>query len=149
MPPSWYGIPTAVMMVIIKDNKVLLGLRQGTGYMDGYYALPGGKHEGGEFLKSSAIREIKEEIGINCRPEDVSFKGLVHGLPGIDSEINGEVMYVTFLIDKYEGVIKNTEPHKCKELRFFPVDELPKNITNMSRRCILQALSGKMYQEVG
>ncbi|MBY0280918.1 MAG: dTMP kinase [Alphaproteobacteria bacterium] len=148
-PPAWYGIPVAVMMVIIKDNKVLLGLRQGTGYMDGYYALPGGKHEGGESLKSSAIREVKEELGITCIPEDLSFKGLVHAIPSGGYEITGECAYATFQIHNFTGEITNAEPSKCKEVRFFPIDELPENITNMSRRCILQALSGEVYQEVG
>ena len=148
-PPSWYGIPTAVMMVIIKDGKVVLGLRHGTGYMDGYYALPGGKHEGGESLKSSAIREVKEELGITCIPEDISFKGLIHATPSGGEEITGECAYAIFQIHDFSGEIINAEPNKCKELGFFSVDQLPENITNMSRRCILQALNGEMYQEVG
>ena len=148
-PPSWYGIPTAVMMMIIKDGKVLLGLRQGTGFKDGFYALPGGKHDGGESLKSSVIREVKEELGIVCKPEDISFKGLVHANPTVGDEITGECAYATFQIDHFDGEITNAEPHKCKELGFFPIDQLPEPITQMSKRCILQALNGEMYQEVG
>jgi|GEM_PF-40020 len=146
--PLWYGIPTVVMMVLFKDNQVLLGLRQGTGFMDGFYALPGGKHEGGESLKSSVIREVKEELGIVCKLEDVSFKGLVHANPSAGGEIIGECAYAIFQIDHFDGEITNAEPDKCKELGFFAIDQLPENITNMSRRCILQALSGEMYQEV-
>ncbi|NBT85466.1 MAG: hypothetical protein EBT45_03040, partial [Alphaproteobacteria bacterium] len=63
-------------------------------------------------------------------------------------EIIGECAYAIFQIDHFDGEITNAEPDKCKELGFFAIDQLPENITNMSRRCILQALSGEMYQEV-
>jgi dTMP kinase len=144
----WYGIPTAVMMVLIKENRVLLGLRRGTGFMDGFYALPGGKHEGGESLKSSAIREIKEELGIACKAQDLSFKGLIHGVPGNQAELTHECAYAIFQIHNFVGDIRNAEPDKCKELGFFPIDQLPESITDMSRRCILQVINGNMYQEV-
>ena len=35
-------------LLLIKDNKILLGLRQNTGYMDGFYHLPAGHKEEGE-----------------------------------------------------------------------------------------------------
>lgn len=38
-----------------------------------YWTFPGGKIDDGEHPKAAAIRETAEEVGIEVRPEDVSF----------------------------------------------------------------------------
>ena len=60
-----FRITTAVYIILIKNGKILLSLREGTGYMDGMYGLPSGHLEANESIADACIREIKEEININ------------------------------------------------------------------------------------
>ena len=53
-----------VGVVIVRDGKVLLGLRRGS-HGAGSWALPGGHLEWGESVESCARREVKEETGLH------------------------------------------------------------------------------------
>lgn len=143
---NWFRLPVAVMMVIRQDNMVLLAKRANTGFKDGYFALPGGKHDGQETLTQSVIREAAEELGIRCTQNDVQFRGMLHVNL---TEPPLELMYVIFEILHFEGEIINNEPHKCSELQFFPVDQLPVKMTDISRRCVHNTIAGVTFDEVG
>lgn len=55
-----------VVHTIIRNDagETLLLRRANTGFMDGYYALPGGHREAGESVAARAVRECKEEAGL-------------------------------------------------------------------------------------
>ena len=50
-----------VRAVMIKDKKLLVAE-----YIGHYYFLPGGHVEVGESAESALIRELQEELGVNC-----------------------------------------------------------------------------------
>ena len=58
------GIPTGVHVLLERGGEVLLMRRAGTGFFDGLYSLPGGHVEEGESLRATAVREMREELGI-------------------------------------------------------------------------------------
>ena len=59
-------IRRAVRCYCIRDNKVV-AIRYKKGHnKEGYYDMPGGKIEEGELPEEAAIREIKEETGIDA-----------------------------------------------------------------------------------
>ena len=37
-------------------------------------------------------------------------------------------MSTFFITDRWEGEIQNKEPHKHKEMKFYPIDALPKKL---------------------
>jgi 8-oxo-dGTP diphosphatase len=143
---SWFQLPLVVMLVIRQQDSILLARRANTGFKDGYFALPGGKHDGHETLTLAAAREAQEELGIVCTPADLRFSTLIH-VKGVGSPT--ELMYVTFEIMNFQGDIINNEPDKCSELQFFPVDQLPDKMTEVSRRCVLNTVNGVSFDEMG
>jgi ADP-ribose pyrophosphatase YjhB (NUDIX family) len=110
-------------LILVEDNKVLLLKRANTGFMDGYYGVPSGHMEGNETAREGGAREIKEEIGIEVNPLDFKVVHVMHRKAKDDERID---FFMT--IDKYTGEIKNCEPNKCEELKWFPLDDLPENI---------------------
>src|SRR3989338_4386011 len=60
-------------LMILKDGKVLLGKRKGS-HGEGEYTFPGGHLEYMESFENCAIRETKEECGIDI--ENVRFQFL-------------------------------------------------------------------------
>ena len=53
----------AASVAVLRGNRVLLAAR-GQGLMKGRYSLPGGLVEPGETLAQAALRELREEVGV-------------------------------------------------------------------------------------
>jgi 8-oxo-dGTP diphosphatase len=63
----------AVYLLLEKEGKILVACRANTGYLDGHYQVPAGHVEESELPTEALIREAKEEIGIDLKPNDLEF----------------------------------------------------------------------------
>lgn len=63
--------PVVVHIVLRRpdDGAICLMRRQNTGFLDGYYALPGGHLQAGEQVQQAAARELLEECAL--RPDQL------------------------------------------------------------------------------
>lgn len=112
-------MPVGVNFIITnEDGDILLGRRINR-FGHGTYGLPGGKLKVGETFEECARREIKEEVGINVKDEDMEVINLASTIT------TKHMLQVGVLIKKYSGVPTNMEPHKCSELKFFSKNNLP------------------------
>lgn len=117
-----FSVPVSVHLLLIRENKILLMRRKDTGFADGFYSMPAGKLEPKESVENAIIREVKEEINIDIKNE--TLKAIqVMNRNGIDRE---RIDYF-FTVDRWNGEIKNNEPNKCDDLKWFDIDDLPEN----------------------
>lgn len=128
-------------MLLIKNDKVLLMRRQNTGWADGDYDLVGGHHDGHETLRSALAREAQEEIGITIKPEHATF---VHFLQYVDDP---EYLYSFYTVKEWAGKPEIKEPEKCDDLSWFSLDDLPENMTPVTKLVIEKFKSGDHYTE--
>ena len=112
----------AVYGIFKKDKQVLLGRRQNTRYYDGWYGFPAGHVEANELPKKALIREIKEEVGVDVTLEDIEF---AHILYRTAHDETGDRVDLFFIIKKWTGEPKIMEPHKCDDLQWFSLNNLP------------------------
>ncbi len=133
----------SVYLILEKAGKILLGLRQNTGYEDGKWMLMAGHVEAGEQATYAMCREAMEEIGIEIRPEDLEVLHVMHRVS------NRENIDIFMRINKWQGEIINQEPHKCEKLDFFAKDELPENIVEYIRVALRNIENGVLYAEYG
>lgn len=131
-------------LLLIQDNKILLQRRFQTGFEDGNYGVPAGHLDGGETARAGGARETREEIGINIKPEDITVVHVMHRKASNDERID---FFMT--ARKYTGEIANNEPHKCDDLQFFPLDNLPENIVDYVKVAIENYCNGISYSEYG
>jgi 8-oxo-dGTP pyrophosphatase MutT (NUDIX family) len=112
----------AVQVLLRRGNQILLLERQNTGFEDGNYGLPAGHIEFGETVKAAAIREAKEEVGVELKESDLQVIGSMHR---IDNKT-----YVDFFLvcHRWDGEIYNSEPEKCSDLMWADLDALPTNM---------------------
>ena len=68
-PDPFLGASVAVF----RDGRVLLAARGPAAPMEGLFSLPGGGVEPGETLAEAALRELREEIGVEA--ELIGFVG--------------------------------------------------------------------------
>jgi 8-oxo-dGTP diphosphatase len=127
------------LLLLDSAGRALFVLRQNTGLMDGEYHVPAGHLEAGESVVQTVIREAKEELGISVDPEDVEFAHIMH------SPITGGRASFFFRIRQWKGLPANREPRKCRELRWFPLDELPETATRYCRVALKQIAAGESF----
>lgn len=141
--------PTTILtsyLVLKQDGKVLLALRQNTGYCDGQWGLPAGHVESGESMTTALCREIQEEIGIVLDPKQVQLKHVIHRKSDLDGS---ERIDGFFEADHWTGKLENLEPEKCGRLEWFPLNVLPDEIIPYVRETLQCMRQGIGYREVG
>lgn len=57
--------PVVVHVLMRRGAELFLLRRANSGFMDGYYALPGGHQQAGESVAQAAERECREETGVD------------------------------------------------------------------------------------
>lgn len=124
-------VPAAYVFLLrpfVEDTsrrEVLLQLRQGTGYMDGYWAAAVAGHvEKGESVFEAAAREATEEIGVKVHTEDLAPLCAMHRTGEDDDPIDERVDYF-FSATVWSGDPGIREAEKTADLQWFPIDELP------------------------
>ena len=134
----------AAYLVLVKDGQILLLRRKNTGYHDGDYGLVSGHFDGRETARQCIIREAKEESGVMINPEELQVVYVMHRLEPIR-----EYFDVYLKVEKWSGEIKNMEPEKCSELRWFSFDNLPDNTIPEIRLALEHIRKGIHYGEFG
>lgn len=102
--------------------EVLLQLRQNTGFMDDHWAAAAAGHvERDETAYDAARREALEELGLaGAELEFVTTMQRTRGDEPIDERVD-----FFFTARRWSGDPVITEPEKCADLRWFPLDALP------------------------
>ena len=135
--------PVTVHLLFFRRGEILLARRFNTGYMDGHYSVPAGHLDGGESLTQAALREAKEEIGLDLSPAAIEFACVFHRREG-DERIDFFVK-----VREWNGEPVNAEPDKCDQLRWVKVNDLPGNTIPYVRRGIENALTGRVFEQFG
>ncbi|MCM3444245.1 NUDIX hydrolase [Metabacillus halosaccharovorans] len=124
MPPPKH-IVSAATIVINKEDKILLikGPKRG-------WEMPGGQVEEGESLKDAAIRETKEETGIDI--EVIKFCGVFQN-------VKNSICNTLFLAKPIGGVL--TTSSESLEVGFYPIEKALemvtwKNFTQRIKYCL-------------
>jgi len=124
--------PRVGVGVLLADNhgQVLLTLRK-LPPEAGCWSIVGGKVDFLETLEQCAIREAREEVGV-----EISLRSLLcvtdHCLPGE----NQHWVSPAYLGQILSGEATNCEPRKTHEVRWFALDQLPTNLTMTARNAI-------------
>jgi ADP-ribose pyrophosphatase YjhB (NUDIX family) len=115
-------------VVLRNGAEILLGLRCNTGFCDGLYHLPAGHLEAGETILDAAVREAREELGVDIRTADLALVHTMHHRSGR--------IALFFEVRRWTGRVTNAEPHKCAALAWFPQDGLPENLVPYARAAL-------------
>lgn len=123
-------------------GQVLIGKREGSHAP--YWSIPGGYLEPGESFESAAIREIKEETGLDIVKPTVLC--VVNNLETYKAE-GLHVISVCLLAKEFSGNLAVMEPDKCSGWRWCDPHSLSQPHFQASRQAISCYLEGKFYRQ--
>ncbi|BFT71821.1 NUDIX hydrolase [Paenibacillus sp. P36] len=139
--PILYG---SVHILFYRNDEVLLLKRQNTGFQDGNWSVVAGRMDGNEEVVAAAIREAKEEAGVDIEPDQLEIIGMMH-------RKNTTSEWVDFFLKAHDwkGKITNMEPEKCEQLTWFPLSELPSQMVSYIRVAIEHKQEGLWFESIG
>jgi ADP-ribose pyrophosphatase YjhB (NUDIX family) len=135
--------PVAVHLFFLRGAEILLLRRFNTGYEDGNYSVVAGHVDAGETITQSAIREAGEEAGVLVETKDIE---IVHVM---NRKAENERIDFFMVVRQWSGEITNKEPHKCDQLAWYPITNLPPNTIPYVRHGIECFQNGIDYSEFG
>lgn len=138
-----FRLVSAVHLFLIRHGQVLLLRRCNTGYEDGSYSVVAGHLNGDEEVKAAAIREAKEEAGIEISPQDLDVVGVMH------RRSDDERVDFFLAASLWSGEIVNNEPSKCDDLAWFDIEALPENVVPYVRRALENYRRGCWFDSFG
>ena len=119
-------------VIVARDGQVLLVRLS---YAKGWY-LPGGGLKKRESFQQAALRELREECGLNA--ENAELFGLYF------STRQGKIDHVAiFTITEFTKLEGSTQDPEISETGFFDLLELPPDTTPATRRRIGEYLAGR------
>ena len=143
MEQTYCRFPVAVHIFLLHEGKVLLLRRFNTGYEDGNYSVVAGHLDGNETVVQAAIREAKEEIGVDLQPRNLTVVGVMH-------RKSTEERVDFFLATRvWSGEPSNQEPDRCDQVVWSPLNALPANTIPYVRRALENYQRGMWFDEFG
>jgi len=94
-------LPVLTVDVVIRKDEGFVFVKRGKGPFKGYWALPGGVVEYGETVEAAALREAREETGL-----EIKLKRLVGVYSEPDRDPRGHFVSVAFLADAVGGELR-------------------------------------------
>ena len=105
-------------VIVEKDNGIVL-IRRGHEPFKDSWAFPAGFVEKGELVERAAVREVKEETGLN-----VKLNGVVGVWSDSKRDPRGDVVSICYMAKALDGEPKGGDD--AKEAKVFSVEEVKK-----------------------
>ena len=114
---------TVTARIEFPKDKILL-VKRGTVVFKGYWALPGGRVDAKETVEEAAVREVKEETGLDV--EIVRKIGEYHE-SGVQDGIEFDYYPACFHVKPTGGEIKRQE-EEIEKIELFNLKEIPEEL---------------------
>ncbi len=129
----------AVGVVCLRGDEVLL-IRRGAPPRTGEWSIPGGRIEPGEAVRDAALRELREETGVEAR-----LTGLIDVVDGVFLDAGRHYVLIDFAADWISG--EPAAGDDAVEAAFVSFEEAMRRIAwSETRRVIALAVS---FRKVG
>jgi 8-oxo-dGTP pyrophosphatase MutT (NUDIX family) len=139
--PRYQLVPAAYVVLRRDPDEILLQLRRNTGFRDGFWATAAAGHvEKGESVLAAAVREAREELGVEIAPADLQPLSAMHRTEATGDPIDERVDFF-FTCRRWTGTPRLLESAKAADLGWFRLDALPDPVVP-HERAMFEALRG-------
>jgi 8-oxo-dGTP diphosphatase len=135
---DYIGVGGGVLILDDQDRTLLIKRAGDVKNEAGWWSKPGGTIDYGEKVIDAMKREIKEELDI-----EIEINGYLLHTDHVIKEDNQHWVAFNYIAKIESGKPKNMEPHKCDEISWFTLDNLPEKITQTTKEPIKNYLAGR------
>ena len=128
---TWQGAPRVGVGAFIAHAEELLLMRRAKPPEAGAWSIPGGKVEPGETLQDAAVRETREEVGL-----DVEVTRLLDLTQYFILDSGNHWIAPSFLCRLLGSSTKIFAGEEAQEVGWFPLNELPHPLTRTTRAAL-------------
>lgn len=122
-----------VILLLMRNGRILLRERANTGYGDGAYEPPTGQLADRETIIETAIRVASAEAGITISPQNVSLAHVMHDVSG-----SGRIAF-------FLAVAGWESEYSSPDVHWFGVGDLPTNMLDRSRVALRNYAEGMRF----
>jgi len=133
---SWTNPAPCVGVVCLRGDEVLL-IRRGKPPRQGEWSLPGGRIEAGERTVDAALRELREETGV-----EAEIVGLVDVVDGVFPEAGRHYVLIDYAARWLSG--EPVAGDDAAEARFVPLAEAERLVDWSETRRIIREAAAKI-----
>lgn len=145
MEQERFKVVPFVSLILKRGSHVLLIRRQNTGTDDGMYGCAGGGVDENEPVTQALIREAAEELGITIKKEHLRVAHILQRKYPHGQEMIGFYIEAT----EWEGEPCNMEPHKCGDIAWFDINQLPENCQPSFKQVVAMLDRDVFFSEMG
>lgn len=145
MQQERFKVVPFVSLMLRRGSQILLIRRFNTGVEDGMYGCAGGGVDENEPATQAVIREAAEELGIRVKREDVRVIHILQRKYPHGQEMIGFYFEAT----KWDGEPCNMEPHKCDDMQWFNIEQLPENCQPSLKQVVSLLDKDIFFSEMG
>jgi 8-oxo-dGTP diphosphatase len=127
-----------VGVMILKGGKVLMTKRKGS-HGAGEYSFPGGHLEYMESFEDCAVRETKEECGIEIK--NIKFLYLTN----VKKYAPKHYVHIGLTAEWASGKPQIMEPEKAEEWKWYDMDNLPNGLFEFCKLAFDSYKTGRTY----
>lgn len=113
------------IILMDQNDRVFMLRRQNTDWYNGAYCVPAGRVERYETVQTAAIRELKEEAGIDVSPQDIQLFHISNRCNSDVNDTHADWVDFFFLVRTWRGTPHAAEAEKCDHADWFALDALP------------------------
>lgn len=121
---GYFRVCMATYVVLQRDDgKVFLMRRKNTNWMNGVYNIPAGRVERHETMMQCAIRELKEEAGVDAEEKDMRLFLVSNRFTGADEDSQPDWIDLYYVAEKWQGEPHIAEPDKCDHADWYEIGD--------------------------
>jgi len=133
----FYDNPLPVVSTIVDADRRILLVKRGKRPYRGSWCLPTGFAEAGESIQQAALRELKEETGIEGK-----ILSLVD-VRSYGSRFYGDLLFITFEVEPVGGSLQPMPGSDTVKAQYFPLESLPEIAFSSNRSALQRYIAGK------
>ena len=136
-----------IVVFVINDSKQVLFQKRSANlrYMPNRWALCAGHVKASEGLEDAAIREVKEEMGLDVSKEEIHSFGEVEDNIGENDSHLTYFFYIKTNKKENEFIL---QPEEVSEVKWFDIDEMIDMIKNKDDRIFYTERRIKLFEEI-